>query len=100
MTDDALRKKIGEIAKDYNNTLTDKQTDQLVSLCRTLEKMDANELLKRVNEVKDAVQKMAEAKTKAVGFIAKVQQIVISIVDFFQGYHRPFQKISMKFRIV
>ena len=85
MTDDALREKIGEIAKDYNTTLTEKQTGQLVSLCRTMEKMDASELLKRVNEVKDAVQKMAEAKTKAIGFIAKVQQIVISIADFFKN---------------
>ena len=92
MTDDALREKIGEIAKDYKTTLTDKQTDQLVSLCRTMEKMDESELLQRVNEVKDTVQKMAQAKTKAVGFITKVQQIAISIADFFKDIVDHFKK--------
>ena len=92
MTDDELREKIGEIAKDYKATLTDKQTDQLVSLTRSLEKMDGDELMQRVNEVKETVRKLAEAKTKAVGFIAKVQQIITSIADFFQALIDHFKK--------
>lgn len=92
MTDDELREKIGEIAKDYKATLTDKQTDQLVSLTRSLEKMDDGELMQRVNEVKETVRKLAEAKTKAVGFIAKVQQIITSIADFFQALIDHFKK--------
>ena len=92
MSDSELRGKIAEIAKEYNTTLTDKQTNQLVSLCRSMEKMDTSELLERVNEAKQTLQKMADAKTKAVGFIAKVQQVVTSIADFFQTIIDHFKK--------
>ncbi len=92
MSDSELRGKIAEIAKEYNTTLTDKQTNQLVSLCRSMEKMDTSELLERVNEAKQTLQKMADAKTKAVGFNAKVQQVVTSIADFFQTIIDHFKK--------
>jgi uncharacterized protein YpuA (DUF1002 family) len=92
MSDDELRQKIAEIAKENNTTLSDKQTDQLVSLCRSMEKMDASQLLERVNEAKQTLKKMADAKTKAVGFIAKVQQVVTSIADFFQSLVAHFKK--------
>jgi uncharacterized protein YpuA (DUF1002 family) len=85
MSDDELRAKIGEIAKEYNKTLTEKQTDQLISLCRSMEKMDTSELLERVNEAKETIKTAAEAKTKAVGFIAKVKEIITSIGNFFQN---------------
>jgi uncharacterized protein YpuA (DUF1002 family) len=92
MSDDELRAKIGEIAKEYNTTLTDTQTDQLVKLCRSMEKMNTSELLDRVNEVKSTVKKMAEAKTKAVGFIQKVQNVITSVADFFNDLISHFKK--------
>ena len=92
MSDSQLRDEIGKIAKEYKTTLTDKQTDQLVSLCRSMEKMDTGELMQRVDDVKNTVKKMSEAKTKAVGFIAKVQQVVTSIADFFQSLVAHFKK--------
>ena len=92
MTDSQLRDEIGKIAKEYKTTLTDKQTDQLVSLCRSMEKMDTGELMQRVDEVKNTVKKMAEAKTKAVGFIEKVKNVITSIGDFFRDIIDHFKK--------
>ena len=92
MSDSQLRDEIGKIASEYKTTLTDKQTDQLVSLCRSMEKMDSSELLQRVNEVKNTVKKMAEAKTKAVGFIQKVQNVITSVADFFHDIIAHFKK--------
>ena len=40
--------------------------------------------MQRVDEVKNTVKKMAEAKTKAVGFIEKVKNVITSIGDFFR----------------
>ena len=48
MTDAELRAKIKEIAAEYNVTLTDDQMTQLVNLCRSLEKLDTNALLSKV----------------------------------------------------
>jgi uncharacterized protein YpuA (DUF1002 family) len=50
-----------------------------------MEKMDTSELLERVNEAKETIKTAAEAKTKAVGFIAKVKEIITSIGNFFQN---------------
>lgn len=92
MSDSQLRDEIGKIAKEYKTTLTDKQTDQLVSLCRSMEKMDTGELMQRVDDVKNTVKKMAEAKTKAVGFIEKVKNVITSIGDFFRDIIDHFKK--------
>lgn len=40
MTDDQIKQEIIEIAKQYNVTLTDAQINQLITLCRSLEKLD------------------------------------------------------------
>ena len=92
MSDSQLRDEIGKIAKEYKTTLTDKQTDQLVSLCRSMEKMDTGELMQRVDDVKNTVKKMAEAKTKAMGFIEKVKNVITSIGDFFRDIIDHFKK--------
>ena len=44
MTDDELRAEIISIASDLGVTLTDTQIDQLISLCRSLEKLDPEQL--------------------------------------------------------
>ena len=51
MTDAELRAKIKEIAAEYDVTLTDDQMTQLVNLCRSLEKLDTNALLSKVQAV-------------------------------------------------
>ena len=40
MTDDQLREEIKKIAAEYDVSLTDSQIDSLVSLCRSMEKLD------------------------------------------------------------
>jgi len=85
MSDSELKDKINEIAKEYNAKLTDKQVEQLISLCRSMEKLDSDELLQRVDEIKDTVKKMAEAKTKVTGMIDTVKNVISSVAEFFQN---------------
>lgn len=91
MTDDELRAKITEIAKGYNVTLTDSQMEQLVSLCRQLEKMNSDELKAKVESVQQTIKKMAAAQEKVSGIAATVQNIVQSIADFFNSIISVFK---------
>lgn len=84
MTDDELRAEIVAIAKEYNVTLTDAQISQLISLCRSLEGLDASALLSRVQEVQNTLKKVSEAKTQVVGFIQTVKKVVTSVASFFE----------------
>lgn len=84
MTDEQLRQTILQIASEYNVKLTDKQVDQLISLCRSLEKLDPAELLDRVVSVQDTLGKVSEAKTEVKGFWGKVKVVIDSVGDFFQ----------------
>ena len=68
MTDAELRAKIKEIAAEYNVTLTDDQMTQLVNLCRSLEKLDTNALLSKVQAVQDTLKQLAGAKEKVAAF--------------------------------
>ena len=52
MTDEELRAEIIKIADRLGVTLTDSQIDKLISLCRSLEKMDPDELKEKVDSVK------------------------------------------------
>lgn len=83
MTDDEIRAQIREIASRYNVNLTNTQVEQLLSLCRSLEGLDAESLKARVEEVQGTLQKVSEAKTKVVGFVQGVKKVVESISGFF-----------------
>lgn len=85
MTDDELRAEIKSIADEYSVSLTDSQIDQLVSLCRSLETLDADALKEKVESVQQSIKSIAEAKEKVEGFTAKVQQVFTAIADFFRG---------------
>ena len=84
MSDEQLRQTINEIAAEYQVKLTDHQIDQLISLCRSLEGLDQNELRSRVEEIQGTLTKLSEAKTKVVGFVQTVKKVVESISSFFQ----------------
>lgn len=92
LTDTELGARIGEIAKEYNVTLTETQMGQLVSLCRQLEKLDAAGLKEKVESVQNTLQKMAEAKTKVSGFVDSLKNIAAAIGDFFQRIVAVFSK--------
>lgn len=83
MTDQEIKDQIIAIAQQYNVTLTDSQIDQLISLCRSLEGLDVDQLKDRVKEVQSTLNKLSEAKTQVVGFVDKVKKVVTSIASFF-----------------
>lgn len=83
MSDDEIRAEIREIASRYNVNLTNTQVEQLLSLCRSLEGLDADSLKARVEEVQGTLQKVSDAKTKVVGFVQGVKKVVESVSGFF-----------------
>lgn len=82
MSDDEIRAIITEIAGRYNVHLTDTQINQLISLCRSLENLNPDQLRQRVEEVQGTLQKMAEAKTKVESFAQDVKNVMESISGF------------------
>ena len=83
MSDDEIRAQIREIASRYNVNLTNTQVEQLLSLCRSLEGLDAESLKARVQDVQNTLQKVSDAKTKVVGFVQGVKKVVDSVSGFF-----------------
>lgn len=83
MSDDEIRAEIREIASRYNVNLTNTQVEQLLTLCRSLEGLDAESLKARVQDVQNTLQKVSEAKTKVVGFVQGVKKVVESVSSFF-----------------
>ena len=83
MSDDEIRAEIREIASRYNVNLTNTQVEQLLSLCRSVEGLDAESLKARVQEVQNTLQKVSDAKTKVVGFVQGVKKVVESVSGFF-----------------
>lgn len=92
MTDAELRAKIKEIAAEYDVTLTDDQMTQLVNLCRSLEKLDTNALLSKVQAVQDTLKQLAGAKDKVASFTGKVKDVITAIGDFFDRVIAFFRK--------
>ena len=90
MTDAELRAKIKEI--EYDVTLTDDQMTQLVNLCRSLEKLDTNALLSKVQAVQDTLKQLAGAKDKVASFTGKVKDVITAIGDFFERVISLFRK--------
>lgn len=84
MSDEEIKQQIVQIAGRYNVSLTDKQIQQLISLCRSLEGLDTESLCARVEEVQSTLQKVSDAKTQVVGFVEQVKKVVTSIKSFFE----------------
>ena len=82
MSDDEMRTIITEIAGRYNVHLTDTQVNQLISLCRSLERLDPDQLRQRVEEVQGTLQKVSDAKTKVVSFAQDVKDFMESVSSF------------------
>ena len=84
MTDDQIRQEIIQIAAQYNVSLTETQINQLISLCRSLEGLDADQLKSHVEEVQNTLNKVSTAKTQVVGFVQSVKKVVTSVQSFFE----------------
>lgn len=89
MTDDELREEIKKIAEEYDVTLTDSQIDSLISLCRSMEKLDAAALKEKVEQVqkylKDIVSKQGEIKQFLSSVADTVTEFVNKVVSFIRG---------------
>ena len=96
MSDQEIRQAIIEIAARYNVSLTDPQINQLISLCRSLEGLDPEQLKQRVEEVQGTLQKVSEAKTKVVGFAQTVKKVVDSVTGFFNRISDLLDRFTRK----
>ena len=85
MSDEELRGTIESIASDYNQNLTEEQIQKLIDLVRSLEKLDTNALMERVNSVKDALHHLSDVQNTAHNFTEKLKSFFATIVEFFQG---------------
>ena len=85
MTDEQLRREIESIASDLGVSLTDTQISQLISLCRSLEKLNPEQLKEKVESVQNTIAKLVQAKETVSNFFEGVKNVWNSIVDFFKG---------------
>ena len=85
MTDEQLRREIESIASDLGVSLTDTQISQLISLCRSLEKLNPEQLKEKVESVQNTIAKLGQAKETVSNFFDGVKNVLNSIVDFFKG---------------
>jgi len=92
MTDEQIRNEIINIAAQYHVSLTDTQINQLISLCRSLEGLDAASLKSRVEEVQSTLKKVSNAKTQVVGFVQTFRNAVSSVQSFFEKIQSILEK--------
>ena len=85
MTDEQLRREIESIASNLGVSLTDTQISQLISLCRSLEKLNPEQLKEKVESVQNTIAKLGQAKETVSNFFEGVKNVWNSIVDFFKG---------------
>jgi len=96
MSDEDIRSIIIDIAGRYNVSLTDTQINQLISLCRSLEGLNPDQLKQRVEEVQGTLQKMSEAKTKVQDFAQNVKQFMESASGFIDKLSELLSRFTNK----
>jgi uncharacterized protein YpuA (DUF1002 family) len=85
MTDDQVRVEIRSLADMYNVALTNAQIEQVLSLVRKLEGLDANELQDQLVDIAKAAQtanKIGEVTSKV---FADVKGFFSAVGSFFSG---------------
>ena len=85
MTDDELRDEIDYVAGEYDITVSDGQKSQLVSLCRSLEKLDPDQLKAKVESMQDTIVKLSKTKETVANVTESVKKFFISVGDFFSN---------------
>lgn len=83
MTDEQLRQLISGTASQYNVSLNDKQTEQLVKLCRSILSLDEAGLLETVQGVQGTIEKVSTAATGIASFFRSVGEFLRSVSEFF-----------------
>ena len=90
MTDEELSAAIRQIASQYGVNLNDSQIQQLLDLCRSMEKLDRETLTQKVEDLQGTLEKVAEAKDQVAGFLEQMK-------DFFATVREFFNKVSSIF---
>lgn len=83
MTDAELKQEIRRIADAYNVQIDDEMINQLVDLCRQLEKLDIDALREGLLEIAGVVDKASKASLNISEFFKKIGDFFTSIFDFF-----------------
>ena len=85
MDDAELRAEIGRIAGEVGVELNDSQIGQLVTLCRALEKLNADTLREKVESVQETLRGLGAKLERASGFFESVKGVINSVIDFFKN---------------
>ena len=85
MSDDELREQIVSISSSYNISITDSQISQLISLCRSFEKLDTAELKARVESLQNTIKTLANAQETAGKVSTSIKNFFKAIGDFFSN---------------
>ena len=103
MSDAELGDAIRQFASKYHVTLTDGQTEQLLSLCRKLSELDGDKLEEKLNDLKDDVLAVMQKASDAGETVENVKGRVSSlweracslfsrVSDFFTNIFDKIQK--------
>ena len=89
MSDADVKKAIKKRAEQYNVQVADEQIEQLLKLCRQLEKLDINQLKEKLVSITNTVEKAMTAKDKVANAVATITEKVTgflgSVSKFFAG---------------
>ncbi len=85
MSDDDVRAEIRKIAEQYNVVISDSQVEQLLTLCRRLEKLDVNALQSKLVSLAETVQKANAAKETVSAIGEKISNFFSSVGNFFSS---------------
>lgn len=86
MTDAEVKAEIESIAKQYNVSLSDGQEDQLVSLCRSLEGLDPEELKAKVEQLQGTLKSLAGVQSTVTGIWESVSAFFASVGNAITGF--------------
>lgn len=89
MSDEELRTEIKKIAEEYDVSLSDSQIDSLISLCRSMEKLDVEALKEKVEQVQKYLRDIVETHGEVKQFLSTVAETVTEfvnkVIDFVKG---------------
>lgn len=83
MTDDEVRAEIKGIAEAYNVSITDAQVDQLLNLCRSLEKLDIAQLQDKLVSLTKTLEGAKKVESKLTEFANSIKTFFEKVADFF-----------------
>ena len=83
MTDDELKAEIRSIAQQYSVTLNDGQVNQLLNLCRQMEKLSESELVEKIQGLQATAQKVKDIGDKAQEAMETVSAVAQTVKGFF-----------------